>query len=319
MNNVQAILSENDIFDTATEYDAVIATLGFETRARFVSSALTFRPEYLFACGFDERNILAFEDNRQWFVENGFEVATCDDSQFKDYCLSVLAKLSQTNKDSFRFCIDVSSMSRFRLAIWFEVLLDSANNVTHFVDFLYSPAEFSEPIIQDSQMAVAEPVTHMFAGWSRMPELPPSVLIGLGYEQDKAIGIIEYIEPTKVFAFRPRGGDKRYESAVDEANTTFWDIVSPDDVIDYSIDNLSDCIAAMESLIVGSLHTERPVLIPFGPKIFAVCCLLVSCIHYPNVAVWRVSSGQSEEAIDSLPDGKIVRLPIKFFPQSTVI
>src|SRR6185369_5500856 len=119
------------------------------------------------------------------------------------------------------------------------------------------------------------------------PELPPAVVIGLGYEQDKAIGIIEYIEPTMVWAFRPRGGDPRFETAVDEANSTFWDIVSPDRVIDYSVEGSLECLTLLESLISGSLSTVRPILIPFGPKIFAACCLLVASMHYPKVSVWR--------------------------------
>jgi hypothetical protein len=54
------------------------------------------------------------------------------------------------------------------------------------------------------------------------------------------------------------------------------------------------------------------LLCPFGPKMFALICMLVAQVHRPDVTVWRVSGGQSEQPFDHASAGMIYRLSIRF-------
>jgi hypothetical protein len=299
----------------ANEYDGVIATVGFEERARFIPTKLLGNARSQFACAFDKRKTHSFKENLDWFRANGFEIEESDNVRFKSWCESRIEALVSESDGDVTVGIDVSSMSRFRIATLFEVLLEERSHVRIIADFLYAPAEFKEPIEFDTQMEVARPVTDTFAGWSTRPELPTAAVLGLGYEQDKAIGVIEYIEPTRLWAFRPIGDDERYQAAMDGANESLWDILPKDDAIEYTVSQPYECVVTLESLIFGSFNLGRPVLIPFGPKIFCVCCLAVASIHYPRVAVWRVSSDQSDEPIDQRAAGTVFGLRIVFLPE----
>ena len=119
---------------------------------------------------------------------------------------------------------------------------------------------------------------------------PPVLVLGLGYENDKAIGAVEYIEPAAIWAFEPTGHDERYSKAIRQANKTLWDVLPQEKRLLYSVYHPFDCFVSLESLTYGLVRESRPILVPFGPKLFAVCCLLVSFAH-PMVSVWRVSSG----------------------------
>jgi hypothetical protein len=157
-------------------------------------------------------------------------------------------------------------------------------------------------------------VVETFAGWTTEPSAPPVVILGLGYERDKAVGIVEYIEPGEVWAFKPYGEDSRYDTELKRANQAFWELLPEDHIIEYCVDRPFECFTNLESLIYGTLRLGRPILVPFGPKIFSACCFLIACVYHPKLAVWRVSSGQFEPALDRIPNGKIIGLGAEFNP-----
>jgi hypothetical protein len=308
--------------DSPEHYDLFVATVGFEQRARFIAEHAGINATTLVASAFDARKTLHFARNEQWFRGAGFEVTEVSDRAFADHCQRILTSTAQhCSTDVLRLALDISSMSRLRMAGWIGALEDfglraSRGSVqTIVVDFLYAPALFSEPSRSGAPITICEPVTPRFAGWSLEPDSPSVAIFGLGYEPDKAVGALEYIEPATVWVFRPRGSDPRYEEELEKANFTLWDLIPAGNVIDYPVDDPFQCFASVEAVVFGALNGTRPVLIPLGPKIFAISSLLVACMHRSKLAVWRVSSGQFEEPRDRIPDGRIVGLRASFHPQ----
>ena len=129
----------------------------------------------------------------------------------------------------------------------------------------------------------------MFAGWSGDPGRPLGLAMGLGYEPGKAVGGSAYLEPKQAWLFIPTGLDRKYDRAVEKANRHLLEAREPKWSIEYSVTRPIETLAVLDGLAYGQLQEGRVILLPFGPKVFALCCLLVACVHYPEVAVWRVS------------------------------
>jgi hypothetical protein len=295
-----------------TRYSAFMAAVGFETRARFVAESKMPTSDLKFACAFDNNKEHAYFDNLDWYERNQYDVEEHGDDQFESWCKKTLTAAQSVERDTLRLGIDISSMSRFRIAALVATLseLDTVKPVD--VDFFYAPSQFVAPLKEEGPIIICEPVLDKFAGWSLEPEQPTVAVFGLGYEYDKALGALEYIEPGSVWAFMPYGEDPRYEAGVTIANEAFRESVPPSQVFEYNVDQPLDCYRNLESLLHGKLKTSKPILIPFGPKIFALNCLLVACLYYPSVAVWRVSSGPFEPAVDRVSNGKIVGVRVEF-------
>jgi hypothetical protein len=299
-------------------YDLFLASLGFETRARFLVSRFGQLATKKIACGFGSRKEHSYRDNYEAFRSAGFEVTDRREEDFAAWWTETLGSTLKSRKGNdrpLRFCVDVSSMSRYRMATVVGSFLELDEGPPIITDFVYSVAAFSQPP-QDGggPIAVCAPATSAFTGWWTEPEQPSVVVFGLGYEEGKAVGALEYLEPKLVWAFRPTGEDRRYDAALEAANANLWDLVPRQNVITYQVDRPFECFEMLESLSYGNAVSARVTLVPFGPKIFSLCCLLVASVHWPKVAVWRVSSGQNEPALDRRPTGKVIGIQAGFQP-----
>jgi len=177
------------------------------------------------------------------------------------------------------------------------------------VDFLYSPAKFSPPLDDTTPNREVGPLPQ-FAGWSP-PGGHSTVVVGVGYEYNKALGAVRYLDPDEIWAFVPTGHEKRYTRAIEQANEHLWYLVPTERRLNYEVFHPFSTFVTLESFTCGCLREGSVTLLPFGPKLFALNSLLVACMH-PKVSVWRVSSGHQGEPRDQLPNRKIVGLSATF-------
>jgi hypothetical protein len=290
-------------------YAAIVVALGFESRSSHVGLRLASQAQRRFAAGFTSRRVLAHATNAHKLKSAGFEIAEVGDRDFASWFRDVLGTLTG-NEGRCNLAVDVSSFSRLRLAQIVEALFLGQLDVT--VDFLYATAVFAGPQPESSLIEICGPVIPDFAGWSPHPEQPVTAFIGLGYEPERAIGAIEYLEPGSVWVFCPQSSDKRYDDAVRIANEPVFEMVPSDRVVRYPVSRPAEQFIQLESLLYAELAESRPVLVPFGPKVFALSCLLAACMHYPHTAVWRVSEGDSGEPLDRVASGEISGLTATF-------
>src|SRR5207244_3741987 len=145
------------------------------------------------------------------------------------------------------------------------------------------------------------------------PERPVAAIVGLGYEPDKAVGAYEFLEAASIWVFQPLSEDARYMRDVERANRTLLKRIPNGQKVTYRVDQPISCFGMLESVVYGMLSGSRPVLLPFGPKIFALCAMLVATIHR-SVPVWRVTAEQQGEPIDREPSSKIVAIRVVFGP-----
>ena len=295
-------------------YDLFLATLGYEQRARYVAEHVGPQAREYLAAGFQRQQELSYKANREWFLRAGYEVNEQADGEVTAWCHDRVRAAIANGDESLRMCVDISSMSRRRIASVVQTVMEQVPPRGAVVDFVYAVAKYVAPPREMTQVNSVGPVLPQFAGWSDRPDRPVSAIVGIGYEYDKAVGALEYIEPATVWGFQPISTDERYDRKAERANRFLWEMLPTERRVRYHVDRPFDCFVALESLSFGVLQDSRVVLVPFGPKIFTVCCLLTAVVHFPRVAVWRVSSGENEAAVDRIANGTVIGLRAEFLP-----
>lgn len=300
--------------DQASSYDLLVACVGFEKRSRFVSEKLRACATHLEASAFEYNRRLSFHENLTWFASNRFNVREHRDAEFRAWVSSILDSATSGVGEPARVLVDISSMTRDRIA---AVVVEAANCSGQRrldIDFLYAFAEYSDPVAYLTPIATPAPVLPEFAGYAGNPNVPPSCVIGLGYEPGKVLGAFEYLEPGETWLFLPLGEDRRYAEGVREANAIMLEADRGERLIEYDVLDPYGTFYRLESLASGLIAESRPALLPLGPKIFALCAVLVAARHTPVVSVWRVTAGPSEPPNERTATGTVVGIRVEFEP-----
>lgn len=290
----------------AEPYDVLIAAVGFEQRARHASQKLHLKARTQCAIGFPDRHVCAYSDNRDWFIQNGFNYTEMSDREFSEFTRKQFP-FTTPEGEKLRIAVDISSFNRTRLATIIECACEGRENLRSIcLHFYYSLAAFSAPSeYHKCRNTHVGPVTPAFAGWSDDPMLPPYAVLGLGYEHGKALGAIDHLEVSNALAFIPVSPVPEYLTEVVKANSSLLSAVGMSHSVKYRVHEPTRTFEMLESAVNGLKTEFNPVLLPFGPKIFFVISLLVAKLH-PQCSVWRVSAGEGEVAIDRLPSPYIL-------------
>jgi hypothetical protein len=200
--------------------------------------------------------------------------------------------------------LDISSCSRSVLAT-ILLRLDAIANEGVDLTCAYALSEWFEAPSDELPSSVSEPVIGDLSGWSDDLSNPPCAVIGLGFEPGRALGSIDYLEVPEVRLFIPEGPEPRFRAAVLKANEMLLD-VNGNRAIRYDVRNPEDLYQKLKSLILGLRTSYRPIVIPLGPKMFAVVAMLLAIELAPLICVWRVSAGSGEEVADRGASGETV-------------
>jgi hypothetical protein len=301
-----------DVDDVCGEpYDGLFVTLGYEERARHIASRVVKRAERRVAWAFDDNKVLSYADNEECLRREEFEIVAEADGSPRRWTLEARQR-AKADQSVVRLAVDMSSGSRRRIAQWIEAgsMWDAPSALE--IDFLYAMARFTPPADEEVPNVEAGPVLRSFAGWATDPGAPTLLIIGLGYERDQAIGAVEYIEPAEVWAFDPSGSDEEYSSAIKTANEQLWSMrPKAPRRIRYDPAQAFQTFGVVEGLLGNLVRRSRPVILPFGPKIFALAALLAARFH-AGTAVWRVSAGASGTPVQRVASGSVIGLKVRF-------
>jgi hypothetical protein len=297
------------------EYAMLISALGFESRATAVANRISSRCINKIALGFDHNHDCSYFKNEEWFRQNGFEIlpdlSSSDFSaaliQYTDALLILL--LDQKKEAEAKIAIDISCFDRRRLADIVQWVC-SMKIPGLVVDFWYCIAEFQPPNPTVGRNEIAGPVHRKFAGRFTEPGRPLALVAGLGYELGRVMGAAEYLQASKVVAFVPESPVIEYEGEVLAANETMLNELEPRQVLRYPVADPGRTLAMLDSAIRGLREHYNVVLLPGGPKLFALCSLIACTIHR-DAAVWRVSSGGSIKPRDILPSCHFVGMRLR--------
>lgn len=322
--SVAPLRYDEDVRDVAaTEprpYAALIASCGYETRGRAVAEMLAARCANVVAYTFQAHRVLAYKKNREYFEGVG-EVFDEPDAVYRKHLGEQLLRLRERLQEAtillhhdpknvispLRIAVDISSMDRERLARTL-LALTTDHDCALEVDFFYAVAQFSKAVGHEGTVRVNRPVEG-FEGWASDPALPAVCVVGAGFEGDLILGALEQLEPAETVAFVPFGEDERYDSVLRRNNATLFDdrLVR---FVPYEVGFPHQTYSHLDGLVHRLVQNHRVIIIPLGPKIFALAGMLVS-LSEPNVTVWRLSADDGREPTDRRASGKITGLRVR--------
>ena len=142
---------------------------------------------------------------------------------------------------------------------------------------------------------------------------PTCVVLGLGFEPDIALGLIEELEPAAVSIWRPTGHEADYSAKIAENNALLIEMLGGDDAcVHYDVNDWYGLTNDLVLFLDRARDEFKPVIIPFGPKIFACSAIFSAICLGEEICVWRVSPVVFDEPIDRIPCGTVEFLGFRF-------
>lgn len=281
--------------------DLFIGVCGCESRSTTLALSRQANDERMLICAHDTQRTLAFESNRDIFNRLGASLYSAAVQESSQFLRELISTLESTDVDPSVF-IDVSCFTRRGLATLLRILADNVPEEKSIsISFGYTLAQFTKPHVNTPVNRDVGPVLPSFAGWTTRPELPPAAIVGLGYEEGKAAGAVEYLQAMpNVWAFIPRSPIRSYEKVVREHNTSLLTALRDNQQLVYEVGDPLNLFSRLETLLSSIRMDFNPVILPFGPKLYYVVSLLLGLQH-SDVAVWHVSGEDDLEPVDRKP------------------
>lgn len=219
-----------------------------------------------------------------------------------------LKKLLLTKRASgkARVCIDITYIERNEMAEIFATLADAVDEIFQIdVVVVYALAVYHPPSQQFTPNDRVSPAHPRFSGWYAKPQFPVTAVVGLGYEKDKAIGAIEYIEADNCYIFIPSSIEEKYIASVHEQNSLLLKATAESSIVTYNVHDPVESIYMLNAIIVETKKSNKPALFPFGPKVFFSASLIVALVH-PEVSVWYVSGEHHDNKYDDQETASLI-------------
>lgn len=205
-------------------------------------------------------------------------------------------KLLKIDKDEIILFIDYSCMTK---SWYYSILLYLSNRDLPFKKiktfFSYTPSIYSEPMPPKHNTDI-QPLP----GKYRIPDNKPKALIVcLGYEQNKAQGIIDQLDPKLTYIFFTDPAlDPKFVKTIKDNNKNILD--QGKNIITFPFDNLLYLERELTSLYYLLKDEYNIIIAPLGPKPFTFVAMMMSIV-YDDIDIWRVGSGFDINKYDREP------------------
>ena len=287
--------------------DLSVHFCGYESRCIHVHKSVKRLSRRQLIVDFASTGILSYDKNKEYYDANILGEYVGVDATATKFRALLLAAIRDLNSVAptreIVVLLDISSATRLYIATFFEVLyLAASQGVRINAVSAYSFSEYAPPPEDVTHASVFGPVTPFYSGWDLELESPITLVVGLGYEPGRALGAIEFLEPSKVIVFRPKKGVGDFDKDISSEVGSLSGIECRHIVVDYDVNNFETLFWQLDSAVSGLIATSRVVIVPFGPKLFALASVLVAIRHRPKVHLYRVSGGAKEIPIDKKAD-----------------
>lgn len=293
--------------------DAVIVASGYESRARTVVEErhldLVDTSTQRCAWGFTEyADDPVRVKNDTVLRQLGFKIHLIKGGDGKSPEKWISELLSRRRDRPVRLLVDISSMTR----TWYGGIVKALSVAKHPFPVssivAYTPSVWSESHLSTPPNEIVGPVPGYAS--NTLPNKPAALVIGLGKEEDRALGLKDYVDPCVTVCFYAApGGDRRYVSAAKRANRDFLSLLPPDCIYTYDLFDTFGTYKTLESVCQGLSRDYRVVLASLGPKVLGLFCFLIHT-NMPEVSVWRVSPATRQPPFDHKPSRRRVVLKI---------
>lgn len=287
-----------------TTADAIIVASGYESRARAVATdinSMKIAPRIRCAWGFmQHQDNKIRRQNDKTLEKLGYHISVISGNDGESTESWIHSLLTKNVAEPLTFIVDISSMTRNWYGGIVKAVANSRRQGGLRILFAYTPAQWID-IQEPPPNEVLGPVAG-FASHS-LPNLPTALIMGLGKDQDRAIGLSDILDSEITIGFIPSRGDKKYDAVVFKANEDLLNSLSDEALYRYNIFDTFGTFKMLESVCQGLSRSCRVVLASLGPKLFGLYCFLIAA-NNDEVSVWRVSAATRQEPYDLKPDSQ---------------
>ncbi len=287
--------------------DLFLFAVGYETRSTWLAKHAGLGPKKLVGIAFQGPSIHAFDENVRWCSHANLSPIKWKGADYRKQLMGRIFAAADEARVSragpIRLGIDISSMTREMMAEMWAIVLDLPWPVK--CTFFYSCAKFGGVPENFPPITINEPISALFTAWPIEPQLPIELIIGLGYEKGRAAAAIEFFEAQDVTFFSPVGGPDEYLGQVQGVNRTILGGRTSYPSVKYDLMNVFDATARLSQLVARTVSSARSVIVPFGPKTFALAAMLTAISFPKRVSVWRLSGGINDPTPDREPTGAV--------------
>jgi hypothetical protein len=283
----------------------VVAACGYEKRASALLPNIHENVSSRYALAFKEGlGVLDRAENDKKFHQSRFAAIPCAGNESEEVRRVVQEGLAAARKAGGSLAFDISSMTRAWHGAIVQTLIAEKRDEDLETYFVYIPRRYDRPSNETFPNEVVGPVEGFAA--LAPPDLPIALLLSIGYEREKALGLMEILDPGQTVVLiadsskEPHFSDPFF-SGVIRNNRDILKKVSERWVFSYPLSRPATTFRMIESICGGLGLAHRVVLAPMGPKIFALLCFLLSAKH-PELSVWRMSSGIHAKPKNAIAD-----------------
>jgi hypothetical protein len=307
MNVFTKQLNEDVLIDV---FDLAIYTSGYEPRSVFLFSKniKSINTVVLGFKSFENHNTRI--DNDNFFKKNGISIINADGNSHQ-VIYDILSKYIRDNLNPVvRIFIDYSSMTR----VWYGCILSYFND-NNFerkqveIIFGYSFATYQAPPTGSYRNLFVSPIDGF--SYFSIPDKPTAVLIGLGYEKNKAFGLSEYFDGKTFLFYNNDATDQRFTADIEVINFQLIQDTPEENIFTIPIKDLEFSERQLLSLCDYLKQECRVVIAPSGPKPFTLLSLIIA-IKLKEVDVWRISQGDNRNPIQFEANGEISYYKVTF-------
>lgn len=284
--------------------DVALFSCGYESRCVYAAEKLQCRTGI--ALSFRDNQNATFALNARRFSELRIPIVSIGEERS-----AVMDYLKNADGNGARsVLIDITSMNRRRMAASIEAIEKILPDRKLSCYFSYCFSDYIAPLSEECYSSLDEhgPVSRYFSGLTNDVDQPLAMILGLGYEAGRAIGITEANDPSMLHLFVPTGGSGDFDRDVVACNS---DLLSMSRsarrrTYGYDVNDFNLLYEKLESLVYGLIQSNhRVVVVPMGPKPFCLAALSIASVHR-EVSVWRASGLARENPVDRRASGKIL-------------
>ena len=247
--------------------------------------------------------MLSREKNDNFYRSHKFEFLTLKSEMIEDYIVIFDEIFKPKENKIINVVIDFSSMTTIIYASILKYFNSYSNKYIEVsLYYIYTQALFTNPS-KNVSFSINQPIS--IFDTLQTTDKSISLIIGLGYEKDKALGLYEYFQNSKqdiyLFFAKNKYEDPFYKLALTN-NNDLIKLISNENIIEYNIENVRYVLSLLDTLVNYLISSgKRVVIAPTGTKQFMLIALIVNLFHN-EVTTYRLSYGIKSEPIDKFAD-----------------
>ena len=195
---------------------------------------------------------------------------------------------SKYEGDVFNLVVDYSCMTKswyYSIILFLSKKKLCIENIN--VYFSYTPSKFSTPHSPKPNKDISP-----LPGKYIVPtDKPKALVVCLGYEENKAQGIIDHLDPKEAYIFYSKPVlDDRFVKKIEENNKHILSEIKTNKIITFPFDDLLNLERELTAVYFELKDEYSVIIAPLGPKPFTFISMLLST-KYKDIDIWRVGSG----------------------------